>query len=74
MFTREEKNLLIEAIKPKIQRAVADLENTNNPEIKVKKQKRIDLLMSCQIKIRNSKDADYIYDAADQFKKRKIIE
>lgn len=56
MFTKEEKNILLEAIRPKLQKAVADLNNTNNEEIKAKKEKRIELLLSCRTKIIHSKD------------------
>ena len=56
MFTREEKTLLLEAIKTKIHRTYADLEKTNNAEIIAKKEKRIELLLSCKVKILNSKD------------------
>lgn len=57
MFTREEKVILLEAIKAKIHNAYKDLGETNNKEIKGKKIKRIELLLACKMKIVNSKDA-----------------
>lgn len=56
MFTREEKVILLEAIKTKIHRTYADLEKTNNEEIKAKKQKRLEVLYSCKMKILSSKE------------------
>ena len=56
MFTREEKVLLLEAIRTKIERTTKDLENTKNEEIIAKKEKRIVTLLSCKAKILNSKE------------------
>lgn len=58
MFTREEKNILLEAVRPKIARTLTDLENTNNEEIKAKKERRIEVLLSCKTKISCSNDVE----------------
>lgn len=51
MFTREEKSALLEAIRYKIQQTYKTLEKTTNEEIKIKKQKRIEVFLSCKQKI-----------------------
>ena len=51
ILTQEEKSLILEALRYRIQRTAALIEETNNAEIKAMRERKLEALLSCRYKV-----------------------
>ena len=51
ILTQEEKSLILEALRYRIQRTAAAIEETNNAEIKAMRERKLEALLSCRYKV-----------------------
>ena len=56
ILTDLEKNLILEALRYRIQRTAALIEETNNAEIKAMRERKLQALISCRYKVATFKD------------------
>jgi gamma-glutamyl phosphate reductase len=51
IFTQEEKSLILEALRYRIQRTAAAINETENEEIRAMRERKLEALLSCRFKV-----------------------